>query len=281
MTYFCLFLDPTISTISTEMTTAMNELHYSNLFDTLPYELIEAIFNQIFSTRDLKSLCLVNKRIHAIAKNLLWREPHLRNFTLEDFKWISKMPIHVLDTSRLISFDRGKNCCNFGEFDLTFVTELSNLVSQMDHLDHLKLPWDYITARRELWSILVDQCNVRNVSLVSLCPVDEEGLAHFIHLLKEQLPRLKYVESLEAEFLDFYFDEEELILSNNFEHYLPPDISKLKKLTLNVDIEPGQYAMLFKMLRMIPEKLGISAFVCKHFSLRMRFQRKGVPGNHL
>ena len=237
---------------------ATDVLRYNDPLETLPLELIEAIFKKL-PTRDLKSLCLANKRIHAIAKTLLWREPQLKNFTLEEFKWISRMPIKVLDTSRLISFHNGKNCFSFDEFDLPFVTELSKFTSQMDYLDHLKLPWDFITAKKELWSILVDQCKIRTVSL---CPSDAEDSRDFIHFLKEQLPLLKCMKSLIVEYLRLYFDKEELILSSIIEENMPSDISKLTNITMNVNISSDQYAMLFKMLSVFSGLRKLHLYIC-------------------
>ena len=89
--------------MSTGIVSDTEKPNYSSIFERLPDELLEAIFERSFSTIELKCLCLVNKRFNAIATKLLWREPKLRDFTLEDIKWISNLPVQVLDISGLIS----------------------------------------------------------------------------------------------------------------------------------------------------------------------------------
>ena len=105
----------------------VKELSISNIFQTLPNELLEAIFVYRESSEDLKLLCLVNKEFYAVAKNLLWKEPKLKPFTLEDFKWIHKMPIQVLDLGRWIPLSKSS------------LVELFEMIGQMERLNHLKL----------------------------------------------------------------------------------------------------------------------------------------------
>ena len=85
----------------------------NSILEMLPNELLEAIFMLISSTKDLKSLCLVDKQSNVIATKLLWEEPQLKLFTLEDFRWISGMPIQVLDISRLTPSSDWKNVADY------------------------------------------------------------------------------------------------------------------------------------------------------------------------
>ena len=110
----------------------------------------------------------------------------------------------------------------------------------MDHLNHLKLPWGFISAKTDVWSMLVDHCAIKTISLCCSHAMDSQG---FILFLSEKLPHLKYVESLvvEPEIFNFHFDEQWRQISSR--------MSKLKTLSIKLlNLESNQYTMLFQMV---------------------------------
>ena len=112
-----------------------------DFFKLLPGEVLEAICMYITSPKDIKSLCLVSKRVSAIARKLLWRELKFeRCYSLKEFKLISKMPIEVLDISDL-TLESKRQIFWFNEFaphkSPSDVASLFKLINRMDYLKHL------------------------------------------------------------------------------------------------------------------------------------------------
>ena len=112
------------------------------MFGWIPDEIMVAIFELITSPKDLKSLCLANKRCNLIGRGLLWRKPNLRlkQFTIEEFKWISKMPIQVLDISNLVVYQEGvgvrwsrSHICGSKDLDAPSAIDLFKVINEMDH----------------------------------------------------------------------------------------------------------------------------------------------------
>lgn len=81
-----------------------DEIHTSTICSQqpceLPAELWKYIFQYVLVQKDIKNLCLVSKHFYQIAHELLWYNPHLYPYNLQDFAHISKMPIHVLSTEK-------------------------------------------------------------------------------------------------------------------------------------------------------------------------------------
>ena len=211
----------------------------NEVFEMIPNEIWEAIFEYFHSLKDLLSLRLVNKRFNALVDKVLWMEPDLEVFTIEDFKWISKRPIQVLDISMLeISEDCPSqwsgfigdldNPLIFSEFDAHSITDLFKMINQMDHLSHLKLDLSFINANADVWSKLLNCCKINHLTICSrndeiLCGLmDSMELMNFF---KEHLPHLSYLESLTIEVNVAGFDVKE-------DKQLFPDVSKLKNLSI-------------------------------------------------
>ena len=201
----------------------------------------------LVSTKDQKSLCLVNKTFNSIATKLLWREPHLKYLKSENIEWISKKPIQVLDITNLIRILKESD-----DDDHFPVISLSILVRQMDCLNHLKIPCDP-SLSRSVWpmSTLFNHCQINTVSLCPIVP----GIVYlrsFINFLKTCLPRWKHVESLivEGELLyNFHLnklDSSEKLTPDDFKDV---DVSKLISLNIRIMyMKVEQYVILFKML---------------------------------
>ena len=120
------------------------------VIEKIPNEVLAFTFELIISSKDLKSPCLVNKRFNVFARRLLWRRAEkatLTLFTVEDFKWVSKMPIQTLDISELVvSKDKRDgtewigHCDSLNnEFDLSSMIDLFKRNNEMEHLHHLKV----------------------------------------------------------------------------------------------------------------------------------------------
>ena len=230
------------------------------LFETIPNEILESIFELITSPKDLKSLCLVSKRFDALARGMLWREPNLsfrrvlnvKQFTLGDFKWISKMPIQILDISGLAHFLCDLligHISELDELDADSWIDLFKMINQMDHLSHLKLDLIFICAREQLWSKELDRCQIKTLTLhTRLYKGGHEsvfGIMDLIQFSWKHLPHFKYLESLTL--------EEELVDPEGYGDYevpLPsPEAYKLKYLSIKIGSnKPNKYSGLFQIL---------------------------------
>ena len=182
------------------------------ILELIPSKILEAIF-QLTSFEDLKSLCLVNKRMNGLARGLLWRKPNFRfrQLTLEEFKWISRMPIQVLDISEHFLYTMGEWKGHFGSINLdeASVITLFKMIGQMDHLSNLQLNISFTYPKEPLLSKLLDQCKIKTLTLRSSLLYDKDdqvlGIMDIIRFSKKHLPYFKYLESLiiEEELVDF------------------------------------------------------------------------------
>ena len=101
----------------------------------LPNEVWENICNHFSSQKDLKSLNLVNRRFNRIVQGILWHEPSLRPFDVDQFEYLCRMPIRVLKVP-LMSFRIPLP--NFDTVDVVF-PKLFKLIGSMISLSELSI----------------------------------------------------------------------------------------------------------------------------------------------
>ena len=223
--------------MSSELVNSIPGLLNSNLCEVLPDELLEAIFKYIVSTKDLKSLCLVNRQVSTVTRKLLWQEPSLKRFTLEQFKWISRMPIEVLD---LRCFN--EEFCQGNDFE-SYMVELFKGINQMDHLKHLKINRGILYADKKFWSMQIDHCQLSTLSICSEARLQRANLKDLMYFTKLHMPHFKYLEFLIVEDEIDGFDILKLQQPLTFD-------SKLQELSIKVnDLGFNPYAKLFQVLR--------------------------------
>ena len=233
------------------------------LVEMIPNEILESIFELITSPEDLKSLCLVNKRVNNFARGLLWRKPKLKfaQFTIEDFKWISKMPIQVLDFGDMVVYRYDGYIGHIektGSRDLNTdsLIDLFKIISQMDHLSHLKLDLSIFDCKEIPWSKLLDGCKIKTITICESSLYDGDiwadlGVLDLVRYSKRHLRHFDYLESLVIEKELFGIDSEK----HGFYKYFikrqkpSPEAFKFKNLSIKIlKIQPAEYVGLFQIL---------------------------------
>ena len=246
------------------------------MIEIIPDEILEGIFEFITSPKDLKSVCLVNKRFDALARRLLWRKPNLKKFTMQDFRWISGMPIEILDIGELEIFElqcdgylRWMGCSSLDGHSsaldglsrvleahasavreqfryMPFAIEFFKIINQMDHLNHLKLDLSFVNVEAHLWSKLLDRCRIS--CLTVLADPKNTTLSGTMDLMnlhnfsKKHLPYLRYLESVIFEVdlvrFDIYksFDDLKMNLKN-VDRKQSPEVPKSNERLQNLSIK--------------------------------------------
>ena len=232
------------------------------MVENIPNEILESIFELLTSPKDLKSLCLVNKKVNLFAKGLLWRKPNLKweHFTIEDFKWISKMPIQILDLGEMIVWQeyprwvaRLEKSCYLHTDSLI---DLFKMISEMDHLNHLKLDLSIFDCKEIPWSKLLERCKIKTITICESSLYDGDiwadlGVLDLVRYSKRHLRHFDYLESLVIEKELFGIDSEK----HGFYKYFikrqkpSPEAFKFKNLSIKIlKIQPAEYVGLFQIL---------------------------------
>ena len=225
-----------------QLASRVNELSLNKPIEVLPSELLATIFEYITSIDDLKALCFVNKRFHDSAMKQLWYEPKLKMFTLQQFQWISQMPIHVLDISELTPSMRGSELSWYGMTGSIPTVDLFKLVGGMRQVSTLALDVNMIALHEELWSCYLTKCNIRSVLFYTkgFLHGQTTSLWHLLFFLKRHLAQFKYLQALTIDVEMDNFDIEEELLTSN--------ILNLEELRLTLS-EVDDYSNLFHVLK--------------------------------
>ena len=247
-----------------------------NLLELLPNEVLDFIL-KYSSTEDLKSICLVDKRANSIARKHLWKNPKLKQFAVDEFKLIMKMPQHVLDLSGLVPVPgliTGQSLTSSKRYHLPSqmipiqrlvpgpmtgesltwnagyhlpsqripIQRLFYLISNMDHLKHLKINRNMVKVHKQKWSMIIRKCQLKTLSLLNRSDWDHrKSLEDLQIFLQDHLSYFKFLKTLhmgETGDFDLYNYQQSLF-----------DVSKIKMLSIVVsNIESDRSVNLFQIL---------------------------------
>lgn len=169
--------------------------HRSNRVIDLPPELWDLVFRYMECTSDLKQISLVCTKFYVIVNPILWKAPTLRNFNIEDFYILHRLPMCELSTSNFtihsLTIDGSDSFRNPLRRKMTLW--LFKLIGMMTMLKSLELSGNAIMYdEHSVLEELTGLVNLRSLKLRSLHP--NSPVPHAGELMRDLLQHFQLLE---------------------------------------------------------------------------------------